>query len=324
MNFAQIRAFYHVVRDGGVGRAATIIGVSQPTVSQHIKELETRYGIGLFEKQGRRLQLTEAGRDLFSVTEKLMRAAAEVNDALERRSTLLGGRLMFLADRTKIAIDLLEIFRCRYPSVEITVRIASLQHIVEKIEEGVADVGVTVDPPAGDNLLVTPLKTERLVAVMSCGHALARMGRVSLSDLIGETLILREPTSRTRALTERLLAMAGVSPQAVLEIGACDAVREAVARGLGVSLVAESDCPPDPRLIHRPLASAGLRVAFEEHLVIRRDRRGVPAVAAFHEVAAGYAAAGAVSAMADTAAIVRGRRPDAPTARQLDVRHPPI
>lgn len=290
MNFAQIRAFYHVVKDGGVGRAATIIGVSQPTISQHIKELENRYGVGLFEKQGRRLHLTEAGRDLFSVTERLMRAAAEVNDALERRGTLLGGRLILISDSTKIAIDLLDLVRRRHPSVEISVRIASLSSIIAKIEEGSADVGVTVDPPAGDNLLVAPLKTERLLAMLPRGHSLARSARVTLPDLAGETLVLREPSSRTRALTERILAMAGVVPRAVLEIGARDAIREAVARALGVSLVAESDCPPDPRLIYRPLASSGLRVAFDEHLVIRKDRRGVPAIAAFREIAADYAA----------------------------------
>ncbi len=291
MNFPQIRAFYHVAAEGGVGRAAQLIGVSQPTISQHIKALEAKSGLKLVEKAGRGLRLTKAGRDLFLVTERLMRAAAEVEDALDRRAALVGGRLRLVSDSVTIAIDLLDLFGRRHPGVEVSVRIASLSAVVEAVEHGGAEVGITCEPPAGETLLIEPIKTEGLYITLPRGHPRSGARQIALADLAQETVILREPGSRTRAMGERALAAAGVSPRRFLEIGAREAIREAVARGLGVTLVSESDTPPDPRLVHRPLAPGRMRFAFEEYLVIHRDRRRVPAVAAFRETAAGYAAA---------------------------------
>lgn len=289
MNFPQIRAFHLVVKEGGVGRAARVSGVSQPTISQHIKALEARYGAPLFEKRGRSLQPTEAARELFSVTEALIRAADDVDAALGGRPDVSSGRLRLVSDHVTIAVELIDLFRRRHPGVTASLRVASMPQIMAAVADASADAGITVEPPAGDDLVIRPLASEPLDVVSARSHGFARLERVGLADLATETLLLREPGSRTRALTERALEAAGVAPRAVLELGSREAIREAAARGMGVSLMGRLECPPDPRLARTPLAAAHARVAFDEHLVIRRDRRRSPVVAAFADLAARYA-----------------------------------
>ncbi len=291
MNYAQVRAFFHVVDEGGVGRAARLMGVSQPTVSQHLKALEQRYGTRLFVKRGRRLELTAAGHELFTVTERFIRLADEVNDALERRGALSGGQLRLVSDAPAISVELLALFRRRHPFVEVSIRTASLRRIVTELREGAADVGITVEPPAGSDLFAAPLVTDPILLVVPADHAFAGRRSVALSDLADEAVILREQGSLTRSLTERALADAAVVPRERLEISGRATIREAVARGIGVSVFAESECPPDTRLAYVPIDPEGVRLEFDEHLVVRKMHRRVPAIAAFCEVAMDFAAA---------------------------------
>lgn len=307
MNYAQIRAFFHVVQEGGVGRAAKLLGVSQPTISQHINSLEARHGMRLFVKRGRGLALTEAGRDLFSLTERLIRAADEVDDALERRGALSGGRLRVVSDSPALAVELLDRFRRQHRSVEVSISIATLPRIVSEIREAAADVGVTVEPPAGGDLVIAPLTNEPLLVTVSAQHRLAERDGISIEDLVEETVILREEGSRTRMMIERAFAMLGRGPRETLVIGGREAIREAIARNIGVSLFARSECPPDARLRHLPIEVPGLRLTFDEHIVVRRDYRRVSAIAAFFDVAAEFAAE-AAGAEGDACAAGEGTR----------------
>ncbi|MFN3613825.1 MAG: LysR substrate-binding domain-containing protein [Rubrimonas sp.] len=290
MNYPQIRAFHAVAREGGVSRAAAALGVSQPTVSQHIKQLEDRCGMRLFEKLGRGLRLTEAGRDLALVTERLMREVDAVEAALSRRGRLQGGRLALISDNAAIAVELLDRFRRLHPSVETSIRMGSQDQVLASVDSGLAEAGVVVEPPASDAHLIVPLRTEPLWATLPRDHPASLARGLALRDLGSETLILREPGSRTRALTERALAAHAVTPAAVLEIGGREAIREAVARGMGVSLFAQSECPPDARLTHRPLIGTRAPISFDEHLIVRRQRRRQPAIMALLEIATRYAA----------------------------------
>lgn len=290
MNFAQIRAFHHVAKEGGVARAAAVLGVSQPTISQHLKGLEERHGVRLFEREGRGLRLTPAGQDLLSVTEKLLRAAEEVDDALRRPISFDGGRLRLLSDSTALAVDLIGRLRQRHPSIEVSLQIASVPRIIPEIEQAAADAGITTAPPASDDLLIEPMRCEAIWVTAPRGHRFERMGSVPLKELNGENVVMREAGSRTRATMERAFEDEGVAPRIALEIGERSAIREAVARGLGVAFFVPSECPPDARLVHAPLRLARGRLEFDEYLVMRRDRSRQPVLAAFRDVASRFSA----------------------------------
>lgn len=285
MNFSQIRAFHLVAREGGVARAATALGVSQPTISQHLKSLEARYGVQLFERRGRSLALTASGRDLLSVTERLMEAADEVEEALRRPAAITGGRLRLIADHTTLAVTLLTRFRALHPLLDLSLWIGSVRGIVEAVQSGAADVGIACDPPAGSSLLIEPLTRERVWVTVPAGHRFEAAGEAPVEALAEETLILREEGSRTRALILQAMAAHRVAGRAVFEVNERSAIREAIAAGLGVGFFVRSECPPDPRLSHAPLTASHARLVFDEYLILRHERRRQPAIAAFRALA---------------------------------------
>lgn len=285
MNYHQIRAFHLVAREGSIRRASEIMGLSQPTVSQHIKAMEEAHNIRLFEKRGRGLALSEQGKQLFSVTGRLMQQVDEVEDLLSHRNDPASGRLRLLSDSPAIAVRIVRRLMTSHPQIDISIRKGSVEEIVEALLDMRADVGIAVDPLIGNSLQILPLRHERLYACLPAGSPLAAQADFPLARLDRETLILRERPSRTRALIERALAAEGVVPARVMEIEGAEVVREAVALSLGLSFFAESECPPDPRLTYVPVASRRGKTAFVENLLVRRDRRRVPVIAAFLEAA---------------------------------------
>ncbi|UOM33846.1 LysR family transcriptional regulator [Acuticoccus sp. I52.16.1] len=309
MNFAQIRAFYYVFREGGVGRAAHMLNVSQPTISQHLKALETESDVHLFERRGRGLALTADGAQVFAAVERLMRAAAEVEDALAHEGTLDGGNLRVVSDSPPLAVRLLKRFRDRHRNVAVAITVASKATIMSQLEEGEADVGITVEPTLGADFIGLPLQSEGLSLCVWRDHPLTRMRHVGVGVLASEVLLLREASSRTRSLLEQAMARLGVSPHEVVEIGDREALREAVAAKIGVTAFAMSECPPDPRLRYLPIHQPESGLVLHEHLVFRKRIRARPEVAAFIEIAREY---GTVAA-ADEARPAPRRRPLAPT-----------
>lgn len=284
MNFQQIRAFHMVAKEGSMRRAAEIMGLSQPTLSQHLKGLEERHGLRLFEKRGRGLALTETGRQLFNVTIRLTEQAEEVEDLLSQRTGTASGRLRLLSDSPAVGVRIVRRMLAAHPDIDVSIRKASVDGIVSALTDLRADVGIAVDPLIGNVLHIAPLRRERLFACLPRDSALA--GPVfPLAAVADQVLIQREKTSRTRALVERALATEGVAPARVIEVEGAEVVREAVALSLGLSFFAESECPPDPRLSYAPVAATRAKTVIVENLLCRRDRRRVPAISAFLEAA---------------------------------------
>lgn len=281
MNYAQIRAFHLVAKEGSVRRAAEMLGVSQPTISQHLKGLEARHGLRLFEKRGRGLVLTEAGRDLYSMTLRLTELAEGIDDLLERRPRAATGRLRVLTDSPQIAVAIVARLRAANPNIEISIRKDSTERIAAALIDMRADVGIAVEPVVDSALLIIPHSYQELRACLPAASPLAAAPEFAIERIAQAVLILREPMSRTRALIERVLSIEGQAPSATLEIEGSDVVREAVACGLGMTFFPEAECVADPRVVYRPIASTGRKIGFTEHILIRRDRRRVTEIVEF-------------------------------------------
>ncbi|MGN7868592.1 LysR substrate-binding domain-containing protein [Paracoccus sp. 22332] len=281
MNYLQIRAFHLVALEGSVRRAAEVMGVSQPTVSQHLKGLEERHGVRLFDKRGRGLVLTEIGAQLFNATGPLIEQAGAIEDLLDRRHQTATGRLRIVSDSPPLAVRIVRRLLADHPDISISIRKASVDAAVEALMDLRADIAIAVDPLIGTTLQITPLWTERLYACLPADSPLAQGTAFPLSAVAGQILIQREKGSRTRALVERALLADGIAPAGIIEVEGAEVVREAVALTLGVSFFARSECPPDPRLAYLPVASRQGRTTYVENLMVRRERRHEPAIRNF-------------------------------------------
>jgi aminoethylphosphonate catabolism LysR family transcriptional regulator len=282
INHAHLRAFHAVAAEGGFSRAATARHVSQPTLSGQVRALEERYGVKLFDRRGRGVELTDLGRALFDVTRRLFAQEAEAEQMLVAARGLTSGQLRVGADAPYNVIPMLAAFNRRFPGVRIALAFGNSEEVLDDLLRRRCDVAVLPDIAPDPRIFATPFRRDRLVAFVERGHPWATRRSIRLGELADQRLILREPGSMTRAVFERALAEAGMTLGATLEIGSREAVREAVAAGLGVGVVFESEFGRDDRL--HQLALRDVKLEAVEHAACLEERRSLRTVRAFFEL----------------------------------------
>lgn len=282
MNFLQLRAFHAVASAGSFTRAAERLHVTQPTLSGQVKDLEQSFGVKLFERRGRGVTTTELGSRLLAITGQIFGLEAEAEQLLAGARALARGRLRIGADAPFLVLPLMATLQRRFPGFDLAVSFGNSQEVLRSLIEGRNDVAILPDVGKEPRLHTLPFLRDRLVAFVDRGHAWTRRRSIQLRDLAGERLLLREVGSTTRAIFERALKRARVRPRATLEIGSREAVREAVAAGLGVGVVAASEFGHDDRL-HKLEVQGGV-LQTTEYAVCLKAKREDRAVAAFFEV----------------------------------------
>ncbi|MGE0725465.1 MAG: LysR substrate-binding domain-containing protein, partial [Alphaproteobacteria bacterium] len=175
---------------------------------------------------------------------------------------------------------LLARFHRRYPGVQAVLAIGNAETVRDDLLGFAADVAVLADPDPDPRLHAVPCGRHPIVVIVPHDHPWAgRRRRLRLPELDGLPMVLREPGSVTRRIFEARLAATGVAPRIVMEIESREAVREAVAAGIGLGVVSEAELGADARLAMVPVDDPGLVTA--EFVVCRADRRRVAVVRAF-------------------------------------------
>jgi aminoethylphosphonate catabolism LysR family transcriptional regulator len=175
-------------------------------------------------------------------------------------------------------LDLVKTFRERLPQVEVSVEIGNSQQVLEALEDYRVDVAASSQLLDDARLIRRVLGSDPLVLAVHRNHPLAVHDHVPLGALAGHTLLMREPGSTTRRLTEELLASAGVSFGPLLEIGSRESIREAVLRNIGISIIARQEVPHDPQLRVLTIENAP---QIPEYLYCLKERKGARLPAAF-------------------------------------------
>lgn len=274
---SELKAFYRVARLGSITLAAKKLGLSQPTVTTQIRNLESHYGVELFYRGGRRLALSEEGARLLPMVRDLLQKEADIEFFL-RNSGQQQGALRVAATAPYYILDLVKIFRQRLPQVEVSVEIGNSQQVLELLEEYRVDVAASSQLLEDNRLIRRVLGTDPLVVAVHRSHPLATRESVPLAALAGHCLLMREQGSTTRKLTEQMLEDAGVKAGALLEIGSRESIREAVLRNIGISIIARHEVPHNPELRVLSLERAPV---MHEYLYCLKERRQARLPAAF-------------------------------------------
>ncbi len=243
MNLANLKTFIEIVESGGFSSAARALGLSQPAVSLQVKALEREFGAQLLERRGKNVELTEAGRILYRQALGLVEQAQKLEEAMEQSAAEVRGTLRAAASTIPgeyILPALLGPFKQAYPFVHVVLEVADSATVARKIATGECDIGFTGAPPDDPLLDSHPLCADRLLLIAPPSHALAARKRVNVDDLAAADFVLREEGSGTRramlaALGDMGLALPDLN--VVVELGSSNAVVNAVASGVGVSLV---------------------------------------------------------------------------------------
>lgn len=247
--------------------------MSQPTLSQQLKALEERHGVTLFEGRRVPLTLTAAGRELFAQTSKLFAIVSDIADLLEVTSGVDAGMLRLGADNPYYAAKIVSLLHSRYPGTQVQVRMGNGGEVIRWLSEAHVDAALASEPPADGAFCYEPLGCDQLMCALPLGHPLVALESVPLQAFGNETLLLREPTSKTRAFIERALADALVDPQSVIELQSRETIREGIALGLGIGVFYRTECPPDARIVYRPIDTAERDYQLRSYLVCQSQRR---------------------------------------------------
>ena len=278
---AELKAFYMVARLGSITQAAKKLGLSQPTVTTQIRNLEGQYGVELFHRGGRRLTVSEEGAKLLPMVKVLLQQEADIEFFL-RNCGQMQGTLRIGATAPYYILDLVRSFRERFPQIDVSLDIGNSQQVVEALEEYRVDLAASSQKLDDARLVRMVLGSDPLVLAVHREHPLVRRKSVSLEDLKCHCLLMREPGSTTRQLTEDMLKDAGIAIGPLLEIGSRESIREAVIRNLGISIIARHEVPDNPELRVIELKGAP---QIDEYLYCLKERRQARLPAAFLAVA---------------------------------------
>jgi DNA-binding transcriptional LysR family regulator len=289
MTFRQVEVFLAVARARSFSRAAERIQSSQPTLSEHVSELERELGKRLFSRQGREVTLTEAGRVFEEYAARVLAAVEGARQAIAEIDGLRHGSLLIGASTTPglyVLPGIVAAFQKRYPGIDLKLRIANSQVIEQQVKERELDLGIVgghaVGP--GEECLAAGLLDE-LVVVVPPGHAWAKRRHVAPGQLAAQPLLMREEGSATRRVAERAFQQAGVKFRTVMELDHTEAIKQAVMAGLGIALVSTYAVRGEletGRLCAVRLR--GLRVQRHFHVIHHDARRLTASARAFIEL----------------------------------------
>lgn len=235
----QLTVFETVARHLHFTRAAEALGTTQPSVSMQIKQLEDNLGVALFEQIGKRIHLTEAGREMYEYCREISRQLAAAETTLERLKGIRGGKLrLAIAPTAKYFIpQLLAQFSHQYPGVVTDVSVASHESLLAQVEDNECDLVVMTSPPSDPALVAVSFLTEPLVAIVPPDHALATARAVAPTRLIQEPMLMRESGSETRQLIEQFFGERDLNISVGMTANSNETLKQGVQAGLGVAIV---------------------------------------------------------------------------------------
>lgn len=260
----QLKVFEAAARHSSFTRAAEELFLTQPTISMQIKQLTKSVGIPLFEQVGKRLYLTDGGRELFATCQEIFHILAKFEMKVADLKGLKQGQLRLAVITTaKYFIPrLLGAFCQLYPGIEIALQVTNHEGILERMTNNQDDLYIMSQIPENIDINYQEFLDNPLIVLASINHPLAGEKNIPISRLANEPFIMREPGSGTRRAVQKLFEEKNVEVKVKLELGSNEAIKQAIAGGLGISVLSRHTLMP---------YAEDLTVLDVEHFPIKRS-----------------------------------------------------
>ncbi len=250
LDLTKLKAFIYSAETLSFSEASKILNLTQPTISHHINNLERELRAKLFVRSRSKLTLTESGRILLPWARKLVRQATEIQDLMASVQNEAIGNLRIacsVASGKYVLPHLAARFRYRFPSVQVSILSCAPEQVIPRLLEEEANLALVsfemIDPSMESQILFT----DSVSLIVPAGHLWQERGHITAADLIGEPIIMREPTSGSLRVLTAELAKSDITLDDLdifLELGNAEGIVQAVAAGYGVAFVSElvADC----------------------------------------------------------------------------------
>jgi LysR family transcriptional regulator, low CO2-responsive transcriptional regulator len=235
----QLKVFEAVARHLNFTRASEELHLSQPAVSMQIKQLEDSIDLPLFEQLGKKIYLTEAGRELHHYCRVIARQLDEAETVLAEMKGLKRGRLKIavVTSANSFASQILASFCKQYGSVSASFRVNNRETVLDLLLHNEVDLAIMGPPPQSLDLASQPFMDNPLVLVAAASHPLAHQPQIPLTRLQEETFLVREEGSGTRIAMEQFFAQQRIKLKSEVEMSSNEAIKEGIQAGLGLGVV---------------------------------------------------------------------------------------
>ncbi|NVZ08372.1 LysR family transcriptional regulator [Allochromatium humboldtianum] len=286
VSLRQLRVFEAVARHNSYTRAAEELHLSQPAVSMQVRQLEDEIGLSLFERLGKQVVLTGAGREVFHYSRAIGQSLREMEEVLESLKGVSRGSLRIAVASTVnyFAPRLMAIFQQRHPGIGLRLDVTNRESLVQMLDSNSVDLVLMGVPPRNVEVEAEAFMDNPLVVIAPPDHPLAGERAIPLARLAEETFVMREEGSGTRQAMERFFSERGQTIRHGMQMTRNEAVKQAVRSGLGLSVVSLHTIELEletRRLV--TLDVEGFPDRRQWYLVYRRGKRLSPAAGAFRE-----------------------------------------
>lgn len=274
MTIRHLKIFTAVADYGGMSKAAKMLHISQPSISQAVSELEKHYGVKLFERLSQKIYLTKEGELMLSFSRHILDSfdhmEAAMNRAVETTSLRIG---CSVSVGTCLINDILDQAEKRIPECMISVNVSNSSEIERQILNNEVDLGIVEGILKSKDLVLTPVCKDEMVVVCGRDHWLAKERSVTLEMLQGESYISRESGSAERNQIEKMFEDRGVQLRRTFCSTNTEAIKNAVIRGRGIAIFSrrmiekESE---DGSIVILPLKE--ISVTRNIHLAIHKNK----------------------------------------------------
>jgi DNA-binding transcriptional LysR family regulator len=242
----QLRILKAIAAEGSFKRAADTLYVSQPAVSLQVQNLEKQLNVPLFDRGGRKAQLTEAGHLLLSYGEKIITLCQETCRAIEDLQNLQGGTLIVGASQTTgtyLLPRMIGLFRNKYPEVSVQLQVHSTRRTSWGVANGQVDlaiIGGEVPAELQETLRIIPYADDELALILPVAHPLAKVEMIQKEDLYRLKFITLDSQSTIRKVIDKVLSRCDIDTKRLkveMELNSIEAIKNAVQSGLGAAFV---------------------------------------------------------------------------------------
>ncbi|HEY9832598.1 MAG TPA: LysR substrate-binding domain-containing protein [Stenomitos sp.] len=235
----QLKVFEAVARHNSFTRAAEELFLTQPTVSMQVKQLTKAVGMPLFDQVGKRLYLTQAGEELVKTCREVFEKLDQFEMTIADLKGLKQGRLRLAVITTAkyFVPRLLGPFCKRYPGIDVSLQVTNHEHILNRLNENLDDLYVMSQLPDSIEVTYKRILDNPLVVLAPANHPLAQEKNIPIERIAAEPFIMREPGSGTRKAVQALFDEHKLSLKVQLDLGSNEAIKQAIAGGLGISIL---------------------------------------------------------------------------------------
>ncbi len=239
ITFRQLRVFESAARHLSYTRAAEELYLSQPAVSMQIKQLESMVGLALFEQIGKKMHLTEAGKEIYSYSQSISHLLADAEMVINELKGLQSGRLVLSVATTAshFATRLLAEFTKLHSGITSSLTITNREALQRQLENNEPDLVIMGQPQEGVEVEAEAFMENPLVMIAPADHPLVKQKNIPLSAIKNENFVVREQGSGTRDASERFFTRHQIHFNTAIEMSSNEAIKQAVEAGLGLGIV---------------------------------------------------------------------------------------